>query len=79
MFLYLIFVSELITTTKYNIMTLTKSHLVQKQMNFSLANNSYKKAYKLFVAMNEFRAEEGLPFFTMPNLQKRFNDTKTSH
>ena len=46
--------------------------LVQKQMNAALANKSYKKAYSLFVYMNELRLEEGLEFLTMPNLQSRF-------
>lgn len=46
--------------------------LVQKQMNAALGNKSYKKAYSLFVYMNELRLEAGMPFFTMPNLQSRF-------
>lgn len=45
---------------------------VQNQMNQALANRSFKKAFKLFNEMNELRAKEGLPFFTMPNLQARF-------
>lgn len=58
---------------------MTTQHLVQNQMNAALKNKSYKKAYKLFVYMNELRAEAGESFFKMPNLQSRFNDTRTSH
>ena len=53
-------------------MTNSISLLVQKQMNSALANKSYKKAYSLFVYMNELRKDEGLEFLTMPNLQSRF-------
>lgn len=44
---------------------------IQNQMNHALANGSYKKAIKLYVYMNELRAEEGLEKLTLPNLEKR--------
>lgn len=52
---------------------------LQKAMNNTLAARkpNHKKAYDLFLQMNEQRKNEGLSFFTMPNLQKRFNDTRT--
>lgn len=50
--------------------------LIQNQMNAALKNRSYKKAYSLFVYFNELRQEAGMAFFTMPNLQARFNDTR---
>lgn len=54
---------------------------LQKEMNNKLAARkpNHKKVYELFCQMNEARKEEGLNFFTMPNLQKRFNDTRTTH
>ena len=47
---------------------------VQKEMNNILASRkpNFKKAYDKFTLMNELRLSEGLPYFTMPNLQKRF-------
>jgi len=50
----------------------TDSQLLQAQMNGALKNKSYKKAYTCFTLMNEARVLEGLPLFTMPNLQARF-------
>jgi hypothetical protein len=49
-----------------------KAFEVQKTMNKALANGSYKKAYKCFLKMNELRILEGKEFFTMHNLQSRF-------
>ncbi len=51
---------------------MSNSLYIQNQMNAALANGSYKKAYKLFIIMNELRKEEGLEVLTMPNLEKRF-------
>lgn len=50
----------------------------QKAMNNTLASRkpNFKKAYELFNQLNEQRQNEGLPFFTMPNLQARFKDTR---
>lgn len=44
----------------------------QKRMNMYLEVKNFRLAYKSFVKMNELRLQEGLDFFTMPNLQKRF-------
>jgi len=54
---------------------------VQKEMNkrFAAPKPNHKKVYELFNQMNELREIEGLPFFTMPGLQARFNDTRKSH
>lgn len=50
----------------------------QKEMNNTLAARkpNFKKAYDLFCKMNDERKAAGQPFFTMPNLQKRFNDDR---
>ena len=44
----------------------------QKRMNMYLTVKKYRLAYKSFLKMNELRVEEGFNFFTMPNLQARF-------
>ena len=46
---------------------------IHKQMNAALANRSFKKAYKLFIQLNELREKEGLERLTLPNLEKRFS------
>ena len=46
---------------------------IQKMMNKSLANGSYKKAYKLFLRVKDLRVIEGKQELTMPNLEARFN------
>lgn len=51
---------------------------IQKQMNAAYKNKSYKKAYELFILMNEMRIEKGLDFLTMPALQARF-ETKAGN
>lgn len=56
-------------TKRNNIMT---SATYQKRMNMYLGVKKFRLAYKSFVKMNELRLQEGLEFFTMPNLQKRF-------
>jgi len=43
-------------------------------MNAALANRSYKKAYNLYIYMNELRAEEGLEKLIMKSLEKRFEN-----
>lgn len=46
---------------------------IQNQMNQALAKGNHKRAYKLYIFMNELREEEGLEKLTLPNLEKRFN------
>lgn len=45
---------------------------IQNQMNQALAKGNYKRAYKLYIFMNELREEEGLEKLTLPNLENRF-------
>jgi hypothetical protein len=44
----------------------------QKRMNMYLGVKKFRLAYKSFLKMNELRLQEGLEFFTMPNLQAKF-------
>jgi hypothetical protein len=44
----------------------------QRRMNMYLVKKNYRLAYEAFLKMNELRLQEGEPFFTMPNLQSRF-------
>jgi hypothetical protein len=44
----------------------------QKRMNMYLGVKKFRLAYKSFLKMNKLRLQEGLEFFTMPNLQMRF-------
>lgn len=43
-----------------------------KRMNMYLAKKQFRLAYKAFLLKNEIRKESGLEFFTMPNLQSKF-------
>jgi hypothetical protein len=51
---------------------MTTSKDFQKRMNMYLVKRNFRLAYKAFLSMNELRLQEGLEFFTMPNLQARF-------
>lgn len=51
-----------------------KALYLQKRMNMYLAKKQFRLAYKSFLKMNELRALEGAEFFTMPNLQARFEN-----
>jgi hypothetical protein len=44
----------------------------QKRMNMYLGVKKFRLAYKSFLKMNELRISEGVKFFTMPNLQAKF-------
>ena len=52
---------------------MTSFYYMKKMNNFYQCGN-YKMAYKYFLLMNQMRLQEGKEFFTMKNLQSKFEN-----